>query len=277
MPPKLRFPPLILAAALLALPVSASASTKSENATLTAAGQTVTLTPKCPHGQRATGGGFLSPPPGGTLAIVYESRKIGQRRWRVSTEEGGGPGVLPVTAFVYCSAGAPRTKEKSTAVAVPNVPAFASAAASCGNAGKAQAGGFSSSVPVPGFAFAGIIDSFRVSKKTWRTRAFNTGGVPEPTLTSYAYCADVGSPKARSGSGVTSSTHLEPKTALSGKCKHGTHVEAGGFSQPDATLTPTVDLYQFPWESLRVGKRWQHSAQHFGTLSTTLTSIAYCG
>jgi hypothetical protein len=51
---------------------------------------------------------------------------------------------------------------------------------------------------------------------------------------------------------------------------------AGGFSQPNATLSPFGFFSAF-YESLKSGKRWRVSAAHSGSAtSTTLNSIAYC-
>jgi hypothetical protein len=261
-----------LVAILAACPASAPAATRSQSLTLTANGQEATLVPTCPKGQRATGGGFLAPPNKPTPPVVYvnESRKSGQRSWRVSVGQGGS-GALPVTAYAYCDAEAPKTKEKSVTVPVPP-SAIATAEARCSGAGKTQAGGFSGP-PRSSGSFMNILDSFRSAKKSWRSRGFAAAG--SPTLTSYLYCADAGSPKARSGS---TSTSLEaPVSALSAPCKRGTHVGAGGFSQPTASFFALGgSFFDVPWESFRSGKRWRHSAQHSGTASTTLNSIAYC-
>jgi hypothetical protein len=260
---------LSLVATSLALPASASASTKSRSLTLTASGQEATLVPKCPRGKRATGGGFLAPPPvGGPAAIFYESRKSGQRSWRISVAKDD-PGALPVTAFVYCSADAPKTKTKSTSIAISSGATFFTADASCGSAGKAQAGGFLGP-PQSSGSYTQVVDSFRSSKNTWRSRGFLGGGAP--TLTSYVYCADSGSPRARSGS-TSTSANGSPATALSAPCKGGTHVGAGGFSESSAGFGA---FFYDPYESFRVGKAWRASAFHSGPASTTLNSIAYC-
>jgi hypothetical protein len=50
---------------------------------------------------------------------------------------------------------------------------------------------------------------------------------------------------------------------------------AGGFSQPNATLAHLNRFYRF-YESFKSGKSWRASAFHFGSLSITLNSIAYC-
>jgi hypothetical protein len=256
-----------IAATLLSLPASAAGGTRSESFTLTANQQVATLTPKCPRGQRATGGGFRTVAEGPTNdTYLFESRKIGQRRWQVSMRQQG-PGVFPLTAFVYCSKDAPKTKTRSTTIALPPGDFFA-ADASCGGAGKAQAGGFLMQSE-PGGNTPRLIDSFRQSRKVWRTRAYAVG---PPILTSFVYCADAGPPKARSGS--TSTSGFVNATAVSAPCKGGTQLAAGGFSQGNATFSG--GFYETFYESFSSAKRWRTSAPHLAPNSTTLTSIAYC-
>jgi hypothetical protein len=263
------------AAAVLALPGGASASTKSQTTTLTTVGQVVTVTPKCGHGQRATGGGFqasqsllgISTP----KVVIDESRKIGQRSWRVSAQETVASGVKTVIGFVYCRSGAPKTKEKSATATSPGGLTFFSADASC-SSGKAQAGGFS--VPPESTTSNLLSDSFRVDKNTWRTRASNAASGAGHALATYVYCADAAKPKARSGSASSGSDNA-PATAVSAGCKHNTHVVAGGFSQPDANRL--TSYYSFAYESFRSGNAWRASAIHSGVSSTTLNAIALCG
>jgi hypothetical protein len=281
MQPKLRFHPLILAAALLALPASATAGTKSKSATAAGDLAIASATAKCPSRQRATGGGFTTVPLSTFPDIVvYESRKVGQRSWRASGQINDPPMAtgIPrtVTAFVYCSDGAPSTKSKSASVtSVGASSAFFTADARC-SSGKAQAGGFLGPPPNVGPAMVShfVTDSYRADKKSWRSRMLSFD--PGLTFTSYVYCADEKKPAARSGS-TSSSTPGTPHTALSAECKPGTKPVAGGFSQPNATLAGGAGLFERFYESFKSGKRWQASAFHIGTTSTTLNSIAYCG
>jgi hypothetical protein len=265
---------------VLLLPASSSAGTRSS--TISIAGGTLgTATAKCPKGQRATGGGFLTLPadggPGGTDVEVFESRKIGQRSWRASAFEGVVNSAGPLTVYVYCSRDASKTEEKFATVSLPDDAGNAVHAvdASCGSAGKARAGGFLIPTPPSSTATAHISDSFRLGSKSWRSAAIVTGG--SPTLTSYVYCAKSNALKATSGS-VASAVHMAPGTAVSGQCKHRSHALAGGFSQPDANPAPFgfgpnwLQLY----EVRRSGKTWRTSAEHVNG-NSTLVSTAYCG
>jgi hypothetical protein len=264
---------------LLAAPASASAGTKSKSATTAGNLAIASATAKCPTGQRATGGGFTASPPlnSTTFFMVYESRKVGQRSWRASgqiSDTGASGAAFTLTAFAYCSKSAPSTKSKSASVASTPVNAFFAADAKC-SSGKAQAGGFIGTPP--GAAITSLVtDSFRVDKKTWRSR-MQSGGAAGLTFTSYVYCADETKPAARSGSTTSATPGGAPATALSGECKRGTKPVAGGFSQPNAvTGAPFTGRFQLFYASLKSGKRWLVSAQHYGDQSTTLNSIAYC-
>jgi hypothetical protein len=282
MQPKLRFPLLILAAALLALPASAAAGTKTSSDTAAGNFAIASATAKCPSGQRATGGGFTAPatPTVQPWFVVYESRKVGQRSWRASGQiiDPGATGrAFTVKASVYCSDGAPSTKAKSASVtSVGPFVAFLSFAADARcSSGKAQAGGFHGPPPHNGggdFNHA-VTDSYRTDKKTWRSRM--TSSTPGITFTSYVYCADEKKPAARLGS-TTSATSFTAHTAISAECKRGTKPVAGGFSQPNASFSPSpIGVFDFFYESVKSGKRWRVSAVHVGA-TTTLNSIAYC-
>ena len=253
---------------LMALSASATASTRSASDSTAANGAIASAKARCPDGQRATGGGFKATPPTGSLWYrVFESRKVRQRSWRVSAEQEG-DGALALTSFVYCSADAPKTKAKSHPVTVPPSILTGTADASC-DSGKAQAGG----VTAGSFFDVGLLDLFRASNKTWRARAYNDPG--ELTITSYAYCATGGPPKARPGIGAVVSGSQVPATTLSRKCENGTSIVAGGFEQPDADPSTTT-IFDLPWESFRKQDRWRVSAIHLGLSSSTLISIAYC-
>jgi hypothetical protein len=268
----------VACAVLIALPASAAAGTKSKIATAAGHQAILTATAKCPSGQRATGGGFATP----AIALatpfmqVYESRKVGQRSWRASgqiADPGATAKAFTLTAYVYCRDGAPATKSKSATVTSAGVPplAFFTADAKC-SSGKAQAGGFVGPLPNTGGSGSNhfVSDSYRVDKKTWRSRmGSQTPGTP---FTSYVYCADEKKPAARSGSAPAPNS-LGVATALSAECKRGTKPVAGGFSQPAST--PSGGFFLLINESLKTGKRWRVSGIKLGT--ATLNSIAYCG
>jgi hypothetical protein len=284
---------------LAAGPAGASAATKSKSVSIAGQAVIASVKAKCPSGQRATGGGFRTTPPNiasgkGPILLVYESRKIGQRSWRVSAQNIDTMAPfepVTLTAFAYCSANASKTKASATSfTTTANVVQLTPIDASCGS-GKAQAGGFLLPAPVitANTVNSLLTDAYRLDKDTWRTRALTTKGI---TLKSFAYCSKTKAPGARTGS-VASAMNAVPATAVSAECTRGKSVRAGGFSQPNAVFPPAggvldaatgtlpganYGLFIIPYESLRSGKRWRASAIHaqMGTTSTTLNAIAYC-
>jgi hypothetical protein len=275
---RFRFVLLILVAALLGLPASAAAGTKSKSDTAAGDFAIASATAKCPRGQRATGGGFIAPAfSGSPFMQVYESRKVGQRSWRASGQVFSTGSVTPLTltTYAYCRNTAASTKTKSASVTASSVSqTLLPADAKC-SSGKAQAGGFLGPPPNKGGLSSNhfVTDSYRTDKKTWRSRM--QSGTPGTTFTSYVYCADEKKPAARSGSTTAAATGTLA-TALSAECKRGTSPVAGGFSQPGATTVPFSSFTYF-YESRRSGRLWRISARHAGAPATTLNSIAYCG
>ncbi len=91
-------------------PKSPPVSTVSATKTTSADNQQLTVTATCPSGLIAVGGGFLSPPvlDAGTptdLNLVYESRRVGEGAWQVSSvreDEGSTGPDLSLTAIVDC-------------------------------------------------------------------------------------------------------------------------------------------------------------------------------
>jgi hypothetical protein len=281
MQPKLRFVLVVLAAALLALPAGAAAGTKSKSITVAGDGAIGTADAKCPGGQQATGGGFRVPAvsSGSPNLVVYESRKVGQRKWRASGQifDSGATSIArTITAFAYCSSDGPSTKSKSASVTATATNAFFAVDSKC-SSGKAQAGGFRGPPPKAGSSATHfVVESVRSGKKTWHSRMAATGSAGVGvTFTSYVYCADQGNPGARLGN-WTSSLSNAPATAISNKCPGNKKPVAGGFSQPNATFVSPSGLFGFIYDTTKTGNRWRVSADHIGTTSTTLNSIAYC-
>jgi hypothetical protein len=258
----------LVAMAALVVPAGAAASTRTASATLGGAVTFGSAVAKCPKHQRATGGGFLGPALGGpSFAHFFESRKVGQRSWRISAFSGGGTPTF--TSYVYCSKHAPKTTEKSAVapLVIGPVPG-GTADASCSSS-KAQAGGFALPNPYVDPGNSGyLLDSFRLGSKTWRSQALHSSG--SPTIASYVYCAEQSAPKARTGSVLIAPTQVA--SATSSNCKKHTRVAAGGLQQPDMS---TSGLFAFVSDSYRIGKAWHATGFHQGT-ATTLTAIAYC-
>ncbi|MDX6632131.1 MAG: hypothetical protein QOG26_136 [Solirubrobacterales bacterium] len=243
----------------VALPATSSASTRSKTKPLAANGGSATLTVHCPSGQLATGGGFRTAPSGTTFAAVWQSRKWGQRAWRVSaTEFSGTPSS--VRAYVYCASGAPQTDNRSSGLT------SAVANAACQGSQSAQAGGF-----LLRRGSSGFLDSFRVGGDSWRVRDVNNESIHD-----YAYCAGGPEPgvKKKTKSSMASGVAL---TVDSRKCAG--QALSGGLAQPDSG---SFFMTYFVTESRRVGhgQRWRTTGTFFSMgpppAPVRLTSLAYC-
>jgi hypothetical protein len=205
-----------------------------------------------------------------TTAKVYESRKTGQHGWRVSAQESTYPvaASVDVTAYVYCSKHAPKTK--TAAHSVPAKPEdFTISDARCGS-GNVQAGGFAMSTP--NFD-GGLIASQRLGKRGWRTRIDSDIGV---TATTLAYCAEKPAPRGIKGS--IPSTGREFISGVTPACPAGHRPLAGGFAQPDAITGFAGNDYRnfVPYESTRSWRDWENAGYHGGDTESHLIPLAYC-
>jgi hypothetical protein len=254
---------------LAAVPTGAAAKSAS---TTIASAQLGTVTAKCPRGKRATGGGFTTgTAPGFSSFVLYESRKIGQRSWRVSAHNNS-LNTQTLTAFAYCQnkEAAPKTSEESATVQANGANLRPSANAICGRGEKVQSGGLLATAPPVGFGILlAISDSARIGKKTWRAGGVYSSG--STTLTSYAYCAEGNALKERTGSTGNGGNGVSI-TATSAACKRGTRPLAGGFTQPATTTGPSNVN---PFESARVGRQWR--ASMYANPGSTLIAVGYCG
>lgn len=271
----------VISIGLLAVPGTAMAGTRTKSASFSGKGATKTVTAVCPSGQRATGGGFrvtrgvIAP----TIVIthVYESRKIGQRKWRVSAQlqDGGAPdATVRVTSYVYCNSSAPETKEKVKGINVTaGVNNSVPLAVKCGSGKRARAGGFSMSPPVSGGAFRHVVlDSYRVSKSKWRSRFAKNAGAGTARFASYTYCA-AGGTQAKVGHHASTGDNTTA-TALTGICGSGTSMVAGGFSQTSDSTSRRII-----WQSRRIKtKLWIASGLLSQSVSApqTLYARGYC-
>ncbi|MGZ5330386.1 MAG: hypothetical protein ACXWFH_03665 [Solirubrobacterales bacterium] len=286
----------IAAVAALASPLSAAAKPKKPKApqtsvvtasgVTTADGASVTVTPTCPKGRIAVGGGFSTAPAndGSTffdMNVVFESRRADARSWTVSAaraDQDGTPGpALPVTASVHClpakraamkgtgkqgkaskrKAKPLRVTEATAAVTAPGNTFNVAASASCPAGQSAIGGGFSSS-PVPTFtplvAFPLVYANHRAGPGAWEVAFFNDGA-PARTLTAHALCAPRVKPLL-----LTASAPLPPAmggygstTAVGASCPKRKALIGGGFSNTPAGFTEAAPL---PIASTVAGRAW---------------------
>jgi hypothetical protein len=251
--------------------------TASATATATGAFSVATATARCPGKTKAVGGGFTTSAPvlPAHWLNVYESRRVGDNRWRVSGIEYFA-GVDFLRAYVYCEVLNPKAKIKTATASAPlgALHAPATAFATCKKESKAFSGGFSSPP-------ATSTDASYVSRATgsggtgWVVDATNLNGAAARTLTAYAYCAVFSGLKARSAS-VPVSGPANATTAVSTRpCPKNAKAHSGGFatSSPVGGLMATALVF----ESRAKGGTWTTSAAASGaSTSSTLIATGYC-
>jgi hypothetical protein len=285
---------LFAAAALFALaPASVTAQSggeqqgkiKTRSATGTNSGQGAVITQiaTCPKKTRAVGGGFTgTPASAAAIPIVFESRKLGQRQWRASSQiNDPGPATsISLTAFVYCRAGAPKTSEAATTVGTPDANGVGpSAIATCPGRRNALAGGFATPPPLGGLTIARVLtaESRRVGDASWEALGVTTAGAGGSSLTALAYCAKQDPPAARAGVGSPNGAQVTSSTT-SASCKAKERAVAGGFAQPGAQANTPIRIF-IPYESRRTGNGWQAAGLLTATAGVppgTFNAFAYC-
>jgi hypothetical protein len=162
--------------------------------TMVHAGGKGSATAKCPRGTRAIAGGFATRYNGDKITgnLVYESRRLGQRKWRASAVHTFGPqagGPTKLTAIAYCG-DSPRLKTVSDSTHLSKSHPKGSATAKCPHGTRAVSGGFKSTTfqDMGGPTSAVPRSSRLASARSWRSA---TGRVTGGSFkwTAYAYCA----------------------------------------------------------------------------------------
>jgi hypothetical protein len=285
----------LVLAGLLAIPASSTAKTVVATSSGVGNAAFVTAVANCPKGQRAAGGGFATSPPADLAFIqVYESRKIGQSSWQVTgqiTDRRKTFASRSLDAYAYCTGNsdrAPHTQQVSKTATTLDSGGnlqFGSSTASCPKEKTARAGGFMGEPPFTGSNGAPrstLGKSLLVNKdgdpalKPKVGHKFSVlSAIPGITFTSFVYCAHKKSLISKGGvlDAVGQGTLT---TAFSGECtKESRRPNAGGFDQPNASLSPK-GYYDPIIGSLKVGEQWWVTAVHNGPAVTQLQSIGYC-
>jgi len=235
----------------------------------------VTETAVCPAKTRPVGGGFLG---GGFLgnAIVFESRMVRGKAWRVSEQYRAAQNTALV-AYAHCRKQAPKTLAVSRTSASATAGAGPTATASCSGKRKAVAGGLMASPPIqPSLEVGSVVtDSARSGAGRWRTRVLS--GDAGASVTGFAYCAkQKKAPTALKDLGPTVTGDLTSTGVFSPRCKCGKTVVMGGFSQQGATALGLA--YPAYTVSKRSGRqRWNVRATDIGGGALAVSSTAYCG
>jgi hypothetical protein len=139
-------------------------------------------TASCPRGSEAISGGWATK--GDSLQLAYESRRKGERKWKVSAFNFSDTG--PLVAYAYCDNHGPGLRAKSETVNVPS-GGLGSAKANCNHGEKAYSGGYKGTDTGPAqapFAF----NSKRTGGGDWKAKAFGEQDTGALQLKVYAYC-----------------------------------------------------------------------------------------
>ncbi|MDX6580970.1 MAG: hypothetical protein QOI10_154 [Solirubrobacterales bacterium] len=138
-------------------------------------------TGECPEGYSAIGGAFNTKPD--APVHVFESRKYGRDRWRVSGASIAENGEIDLEAQALCQQrkGKLRTETSKTVQA----PTTATATASCEPSEQLISGGYRAGRTAGAAVF--VYASRREGKRTWLASAFTETG--DARVTAYAYCA----------------------------------------------------------------------------------------
>jgi hypothetical protein len=152
-------------------------------------------TATCPPGERAIAGGFVTRFNGQSFQgnVVYESRRVRQRKWRTSANHTSGGPPTRLTSIAYCGDSPRLTKRSSTTTLDGSTNPVGGARATCPRGRRVVSGGFkSSTLPFDSGGFSGAFprSSRRAahSRRTWKA-----SGVVRTSQTfrfkAYAYCA----------------------------------------------------------------------------------------
>jgi hypothetical protein len=146
------------------------------------------VTARCPRGSEAVSGGFASPDaqPNGDVMFSFTSKRVGERRWKVSAYNNDPTNPQRLTAFAYCNEHEPGLRTESDDVSVP-LGQKRSETAECRHGREAYSGGYKGSVDTDAngpFPFAS-----KRKSGDWRAAAVGNGssGGPFP-FTVFAYC-----------------------------------------------------------------------------------------
>lgn len=147
---------------------------------------TGSATANCPRGSEAVSGGWASPDGQGEEAqFAYESRRKGERKWKVSAFNQDATDAQRLKAYAYCDRDEPNLKAKSDTVNVPSAEKR-TAKGNCRHGDKAYSGGYKGQVE-PNAAGPFAFTSKRTGGGDWQGKAVgNNAGTHQFKV--YAYC-----------------------------------------------------------------------------------------
>ena len=273
------------------------------------AGSIATATATCPAGGgrkgpwRAVSGGFqmntyTNSPSGGPDApvipfgrgVVYESRRVGARSWRVSAQSLSGR--VNLQALANCQRSVPKARAITQTVASPGIDQIGSGLTARCPSGRAVSGGFATPEPfAAGEARNTVIDLTPAGTRAWMVRVASHR---PSSVTAFAYCVNQ-RPKPK----IVSSVPNPPETmsvadtvanSTARACRSGRFSPGGGgFQQPAASpsqyfvplamlQTPDFDADPRTPRSGYVGNEWHAQGLKVGSgTPVTLSATALCG
>jgi hypothetical protein len=220
-------------------------------------------------------------PPSGS-GVVYESRKVGQRSWRVSAQSLSGTFSLSVS--LYCQNSVPKTTQDMALTAPAATPQVGPTAVARCRSGKTVSGGFSTAPP---FTATGptnmVIASMPSGKKAWGTQVLSWQGAGISSVSSYVYCAKrkrvrvvhslLGEPSSiASNDGMLAYGNTYDPSCPKGRFLPG----GGGFSETGSTTSQ----YLIPVTSHQQGGGtiWHAHGLKVGSgVSVSMTAYLVCG
>lgn len=222
-------------------------------------------------------------PPSGS-GVVYESRKVGQRSWRVSAQSLWGTFTLKVS--LYCQNGVPKTRQNTALTAAATTPQVGPTAVARCSSGKPVSGGFSTAPPFTASGAANtVIASMPSGKKGWEAQVISgpSSHAGITSVTSYVYCAK------RKRVRVVSSFAGEPSSVAAldltlayantydPPCRTGKFLPGGGGFSEEGT---TTSQYLIPVSSHQQsgGTVWHAQALKVGSgVPVTFRAHLVCG
>jgi hypothetical protein len=215
-------------------------------------------------------------PPSGS-GVVYESRKVGQRSWRVSAQSLSGNFSLKLS--LYCQNGVPKTTHASSTIATAGSSEIGPATGAHCRSGKTVSGGFSTPPPFTGSGAANVvIGSMPIGKKNWEAEVLSS---QPSSVTSYVYCAKrkpVRVVDSRRSSTVASEDGtLSYANTYDPPCPKGKFLPGGGgFSEEG--LTTSQYLIPVTSHQQSGGTVWHAHGLKVGSgVPVTMISYLVCG
>jgi hypothetical protein len=148
------------------------------------------VTAKCPGGTEAVSGGFAAPKGGtkGATLFPYESKRVGDRKWRVSAVSNDAAASHKLTASAECDKRKPGLATRSKQDTVDGGK-IVSRDVVCRHDKQPVSGGFSSTLDTStGEVVAFPFTSRRSSSTSWETSFVGNGSTGTSTVTTFAYC-----------------------------------------------------------------------------------------